>query len=173
MIKLIKTTQYLIFIFCLLSNVMAQVPTAQKLDKNMSLKEVEVEGIAWIDPKEEPFELLGFEWIREDGVYRRLPVNPEWEIREAVDHLANHTAGGQIRFKTNSKRILVRVELRERSGMYHMPATGQSGFDLYLLESGVQRYLKTTRFPHDTLRYQVELFNDIQEEMRSFTLNFP
>lgn len=173
MIILLKGTQYLILILFLLSSAIAQVPTAQKLDKNMSLKEVEVEGIAWYDPKEEPFELTGFEWISEDRVYRRLPVNPEWKIREAVDHLANHTAGGQIRFKTNSKRILVRVELRERSGMYHMPATGQSGFDLYMLDSGVQRYLKTTRFPHDTLRYQVELFNVNQEEMRSFTLNFP
>jgi len=151
----------------------AQVPTAQKLDKNMSLKAVEVEGIAWFDPKEEPFKLLGFEWIKEDGVYRRLPVNPGWEIRKAVDQLANHTAGGQIKFRTNSKRILIRVELRERSGMYHMPATGQSGFDLYMLDSGVQHYLKTTRFPHDTIRYQVELFNDDLNELRSFTLNFP
>jgi hypothetical protein len=149
------------------------VPTAQKLDKNMSLQEVDADGIAWFDPHEEPFGLVGFEWIEKDGVYRRLPVEPDWVIREAVDHLANHTAGGQIRFKTDSKRILIRVELRERSGMYHMPATGQSGFDLYLMDSGIQRYLKTTQFPHDTIRYQAELFKDSQKQLRSFTLNFP
>ena len=151
----------------------AQVPTAQKLDKNMSLQETDADGIVWFDPSEEPFGLVGFEWIEKDGVYRRLPVEPDWEIREAVDDLANHTAGGQIRFRTDSKRILIRVELRERSGMYHMPATGQSGFDLYLMDSGIQRYLKTTRIPHDTLQYQDELFTDNQKQLRSFTLNFP
>jgi lysophospholipase L1-like esterase len=87
--------------------------------------------------------------------------------------LANYTAGGQVRFSTDSKRILVKVELGEKSGMYHMPATGQSGFDLYVQDEGVQKYLKTTRFPNDSIRYQVELFNDNQTELRTFTLNFP
>jgi lysophospholipase L1-like esterase len=150
-----------------------QVPVAQKLDENMSLKEIDAEGIAWYDPREKPFGLTGFEWIKKDNVYRRLPIDPDWEIRQAVDQLANHTAGGQVRFRTDSKRVLIRVELRERSGMYHMPATGQSGFDIYLMDSGIQRYVKTTRFPHDTVRYQVELFNDDENQMRTFTLNFP
>lgn len=151
----------------------AQEPTSQKLDPNMSLKKADADGILWFDPREEPFELLGFEWIKEDSVYRRLPLNPAWEIREAVDQLANHTAGGQLRFRTNSLRVLVKVELRERSGMYHMPATGQSGFDLYMQDGEVLRYLKTTRFPHDTISYQVELFNTKDPQLNAFTLNFP
>jgi lysophospholipase L1-like esterase len=113
------------------------------------------------------------EWIKEEGVYRRLPVEPDWEIPKPVDELANHTAGVQVRLRTDSRRILVKVKLRARSGMYHMPATGQSGFDLYVQDEGVQRYLKTTRFPHDTLQYQVQLFNDGAKQLRSFTLNFP
>jgi len=151
----------------------AQEPTSQKLDPNMSLKKADADGIIWFDPREESFELSGFEWIKEDSVYRRLPINPAWEIREAVDQLANHTAGGQVRFRTNSKRILVKVELREQSGMYHMPATGQSGFDLYMLDGEKQRYMKTTRFHHDTIRYQVELFNTNEAQTKAFTLNFP
>ena len=151
----------------------AQEPTSQKLDPNMTLTKADADGIVWFDPRAEPFELSGFEWISEDSVYRRLPLNPGWEIREAVDQLANHTAGGQVRFRTNSKRILVNVELRERSGMYHMPATGQSGFDLYMWDGDVNRYMKTTRFPHDTIRYQVELFNTNDSQTNAFTLNFP
>lgn len=172
-VKSIKTILYLILLLGLEFSGIAQVPTAQKLDANMSLKKADADGIVWLDPQEKPFGLVGFEWIEEDNMYRRLPVNPDYEIPQAVDQLANHTAGGQIRFMTDSKRILIRVELRERSGMYHMPATGQSGFDLYLLDSGIHRYLKTTRFPHDTIRYQVELFNADQKKLRSFTLNFP
>ncbi len=151
----------------------AQVPTAERLDPNMTLKRADADGIIWLDPREEPFGLTGFEWIREDTVYRRLPVHPDWGIREAVDQLANHTAGGQIRFRSDSKKILLRVELRESSGMYHMPATGQSGFDLYIKDGAVQRYTKTTRFPVDTIRYQVELFNTEDRQLRDFTLNFP
>ena len=151
----------------------AQEPTSQKLDPNMTLKKADADGIVWFDPREEPFELSGFEWIKEDSVYRRLPLKPAWEIREAVDQLANHTAGGQVRFRTNSERILVKVELRERSGMYHMPATGQSGCDLYIQDRGVHRYLSTTRFPYDTIRYQVELFNTNDLQTGAFILNLP
>lgn len=151
----------------------SQVPTSQKLDKNMSLEDTKTTRIKWFDPRELPFQLVGFEWIREDNVYRRLPAHPDWEIRDAVDQLANHTAGGQARFRTDSKRILVRVVLQERSGMYHMPATGQSGFDLYVLDAGIQRYVRTTRFPHDTIRYEVELYKDDERAWHTFTLNFP
>ncbi len=151
----------------------AQVPTAQKLDPNMTLNKADADGIIWLDPREAPFRLSGFEWIQGDNVYRRLPVRPNWEIRDAVDQLANHTAGGQIRFRSNSKKILLKVELREKSGMYHMPATGQSGFDMYVKDGEVQRYVRTTRFPADTIRYQVELLNSDQKQMRDFTLNFP
>lgn len=151
----------------------AQEPTAQKLDPNMALKKADADGIVWFDPREEPLELTGFEWINENAVYRRLPLNPDWEIREAVNQLANHTAGGQIRFNSDSKRVLIKVELREKSGMYHMPATGQSGFDLYIEEGGEQRYFRTTRFSADSIRYQAELFSSDESKIRSFTLNFP
>jgi hypothetical protein len=36
--------------------------------------------ISWFDPREAPFELSGFEWIKEERVYRRLPVHPDAPI---------------------------------------------------------------------------------------------
>lgn len=173
MTNISKITQLFILFLYMNAVGLAQVPTSQKLDPYMALKKADANGIVWFDPREDPFGLVGFEWIKEDSVYRRLPVHPDWEIRDAVDQLANHTAGGQARFRTDSKRILLKVELREKSGMYHMPATGQSGFDLYVQNEGIQRYLKTTRFPHDTIRYQVEIFNVDERQLRAFTLNFP
>jgi lysophospholipase L1-like esterase len=144
-----------------------------KAEENTNFKKPDKDGIIWLNPHEEPLSLVGFEWVNQDSVYRRLPVHPKWEISSGVDGLANMTAGGQIRFSTNSRRILVRVELMNKSGMYHMPATGQSGFDLYMDEEGVQRYVRTTRFPHDTLSYQAELFSTDENRLRTFTLNFP
>jgi len=163
----------LAFMLTFLIQLNSQVSTAQKLDPNMSLKNADTDGIRWFDPRVAPFELSGFEWISEEGVYRRLPVHPDWEIRDAVDQLANHTAGGQIRFNSDCKRIVIKVELREKSGMYHMPATGQSGFDLYIKENGEQRYFRTARFSADSIRYRAELFTSVEKKMRTFTLNFP
>jgi lysophospholipase L1-like esterase len=173
MTTLLQGIQMLIIVLLFHLAGFAQVPAAQKLDPNMTMQEADADGIIWLDPREAPFNLSGFEWIQEDYVYRRLPVHPDWEIRDAVDRLANQTAGGQIRFRSDSKKILLRVELREKSGMYHMPATGQSGFDLYVKDEEIQRYVRTTRFPADTIRYQAELLNSDQKQMRDITLNFP
>ncbi len=165
----------LILIFCFGISIsgFSQVSSAWKVDSNMSLKKADANGIVWFDAKEKPFDLVGFEWFKQDSVYRRLPVNPDWEITKSVEGLANHTAGGQLRFSTNSRKILVNVKIGGRSNMYHMPATGQSGFDLYIREYGVQRYLKTTRFAHDSLNYKYELYSSEDNKLRQFTINFP
>lgn len=163
----------LFFVFALTTVTYAQVSTAQKLDSAMSLKKSEDENIRWVDVREAPFDLVGFEWINQDSVFRRLPLDPEYKLPKAVDQLANQTAGGQLRFQTNSNKIYLKVELVERSAMYHMPATGQSGFDLYTKKRGKQRYVQTTRFPHDTLQYQQEFKVGTIKEMQSFTINFP
>lgn len=167
-----------IFLFVALLHVGSLASSAQeaidveRLDPNMTLKRADTEGIAWFDPRMAPFRLLGFPWIEQDKVFRRLPVRPDWEIRKPVDSLANSTAGGQIHFRSDSEKLLLRVKLRQPSGMYHMPATGQSGFDLYTGEPGQQRYLATTRFAAKAGDYEVTLFEG-DKVMRDFTLNFP
>ena len=164
-------TIFIVIFFVLSGN--SQVSTALKLDSNMALKKADANGIVWYNPQKNPFQLIGFEWIKQENIYRRLPAHPQWELSKGVEGLANHTAGGEVRFKTDSKRILIKVELREKSGMYHMPSTGQSGFDLYMDSDGENRYIKTSRFSVDSTRFEVELFNTDKKEMRSFTLNFP
>jgi len=164
-------TIFIVIFFVLSGN--SQVSTALKLDSNMALKKADANGIVWYNPQKNPFQLIGFEWIKQENIYRRLPAHPQWELSKGVEGLANHTAGGEVRFKTDSKRILIKVELREKSGMYHMPSTGQSGFDLYMDSDGENRYIKTSRFSVDSTRFKVELFNTDKKEMRSFTLNFP
>lgn len=144
----------------------------EKLDPNMTLEKADSKGIAWFDPRAVPFRLVGFPWIAEDQVYRRLPVKPQWPIRVAVDSLANSTAGGQVQFQSDSAKILLRVKLRQASGMYHMPATGQSGFDLYVGGPLKQRYFGTSRFNAKAKDYEVTLFSG-SKEGRHFTLNFP
>jgi lysophospholipase L1-like esterase len=169
-----KISQFLFLLFVLGPALQAQDGKIdiEKLDPNMTLEKADDKGIAWFDPRSAPFRLTGFAWIGEDKIYRRLPIKPDWEIRGAVDSLANSTAGGQIHFQSDSPKVMVRVKLRQPSGMYHMPATGQSGFDLYVGEPGESRYCSTTRFSVKAVDYEVTLFSG-EKQNRHFTLNFP
>ena len=127
----------------------------------------------WHDPAEPPFRLVGFPWFAQDRVFRRLPVEPEWPLPASVDGLANSTAGGQIQFRTASPRLAVKVELAGPSGMYHMPPSGQSGFDCYLGPPKRMLYRSTARFESCETEYECTLFDFPEGEPRNVTLNFP
>jgi lysophospholipase L1-like esterase len=90
-----------------------------------------------------------------------------------VDSLANCTAGGQIQFQSNSKRLAVHVKLPAPANMVHMPATGQCGFDLYIGPPGRQLYYSTTKYDVTQSEYKVLMFEHKKAELRNFTLNFP
>lgn len=147
---------------------------AIKLDPNMKLAQSGQSGLNWLSPKQPPFRLSGFPWFHQDGVYRRMPVQPKYELPPAVNQLANSTAGGQIAFATDSPRLAIRVELAGKPNMYHMPATGQCGFDVYLGEPGDQQYYCTVTTPDDSKSsYEFVLYDIPQAELRHVTLNFP
>jgi len=128
--------------------------------------------LKWHTPTAAPFRLAGFAWFGRDRIYRRLPVQPKEPLPKAVDALASNTAGGQIQFQTDSKRLSVRVKLAGAAGMVHMPATGQCGFDCYL-GPPPQRYLNTAKYDLKQSSYEVSLFQLPTAEMRNVTLNFP
>jgi len=145
----------------------------EEYDRNMRSNEGAGGGMRWLLPTEAPFRLSGFAWFREDRVYRRLPVTPRWPLPEAVDALANCTAGGQIQFRTDSPKLAVRVRLSGPANMNHMPATGQCGFDCYLGSPKQQRYCSTTKYDHRKTEYECVMFDFPEPEMRNVTLNFP
>lgn len=165
-----------VLLTCCMSSIMLATRLAGQdvvqLDPNMTLNQADASGITWLDPRTQPFTIYGFPWLHEDKVYRRLPVMPEWPLRDAVDSLADCTAGGIIRFSSNTPRLMLRANLRNPSGMYHMPATGQSGFDLYLRSSGEWVYYSTSRFAASAGNFEVELLRSDSVE-KEFLLHFP
>ena len=113
----------------------------------------------WHDPTAPPFALAGFAWFARERIYRRLPKQFRHPFPEGVELLANNTAGGQIRFQTDSPRVAVRVKLTEAHNMDHMPATGQCGFDCYVGPPRAQRYCGTTRFDRAATEYESCVMN--------------
>jgi lysophospholipase L1-like esterase len=129
--------------------------------------------ILWHSPINKPFHIAGFPWLEQDGVYRRLPLKPEHSLPPAVDYLANCTAGGQIRFQTDSSRLSVKVRLTGTADMNHMPATGQCGFDCYIGMPGEQMYYNTTKYDHTKKEYEFEMFDKMEAGLQNITLYFP
>ncbi len=144
-----------------------------KIDKNMTIKSVDENGLVWLNPDQSPFKLVGFNWFEQDKVYRRFPVNPDPVLPEGVESLSNCTAGGQIKFRSDSKRIAVKVKLPAPGAMYHMPNTGSSGFDLYLGDSIRQTFYGVSVFDVKDDEYTHEFIQLESSVMREFTLNFP
>ena len=143
------------------------------LDSNMTIKISDASGLLWYAPSEKPFRLAGFNWFEHDKVYRRLPVKPKPALPDGVESLAWCTAGGQIKFQTDSSRIGIKVKLRNPSNMDHMPQTGQSGFDLYVGALGKEHFYSVSRFGLNIAEYNCELFKNDQRKLRNFILNFP
>ena len=48
----------------------------------------------WLDPKNAPFLISGFPYFSQEQIYRRLSVDAQGYAPNAVDGLANETAGG-------------------------------------------------------------------------------
>lgn len=145
----------------------------EKLDKNMRADDEMEEQLTWHDPGSSPFRLSGFAWFTQEKLYRRLPVQPGVPITEAVDRLANCTAGGQIDFQTNATTLAIQVTLRGKANMRHMPATGQCGFDCYIGGPNEQRFYSVTKYNHTLKQYTATLLNRKKNEPLSITLNFP
>lgn len=130
-------------------------------------------AFCWYEPNESALELSGFCWLEQNRIYRRMPLSPPQPLPQAVDGLANHTAGGQIRLRSNSRRLGVQVELAGPANMRHMPATGQCGFDMYVGPLGAERFVGVSMFDHTQTTYEVQLFSQPESEWQDLTLNFP
>lgn len=138
------------------------------------VEQIDDGGVKWLSPLNPPFHIAGFPWFAEEKKYRRLPGKPGWPLPPAVDQLADCTAGGQLRLRTNSSRLFIKVRLAGTASMYHMPATGQCGFDCYAGEPGQrQQYLSTARFNGRNKEYTTQLYSWNSKRRFDVTLNFP
>lgn len=79
--------------------------------------------------------------------YDRLPARAKQTVRPPVWGLSKNAAGLSFRFRTNASTIHCRYTLRDGGlAMYHMPATGVSGVDLYgKAENGDWQWVAVSR----------------------------
>jgi len=102
-------------------------------------------GIAWYNVEDWGVEGKG--WSDTARYYDRLPARAEGVVRPPVWSLSRHSAGMLVQFETDARAIHVRYSLLSPNvAMYHMPATGVSGVDLYARDTeGRDRWLAVSR----------------------------
>ena len=119
-----------------------------KIDKNFNIQtKLDKSDIKYYDLKCGKFEIYGLYKPYEVDGYCRMDRNVASAVSEGVASLNICTAGGRIRFKTNSKYVAIYRNLvffKEGGGkLPHMPAVGSSGYDIYLVENGQQIFYRS------------------------------
>ena len=102
-----------------------------ELDKNFAFKNIDRTDIEWYDIQSLPDLVFGVTYDEKLNRYMRMPQTVADSVNEGVSGLCRHTAGGRIRFKTNSSFIALKGMIDNTGMMYHMPSTGSHGFGLY------------------------------------------
>jgi len=150
-------------------------PDIAKFDPNMAFPESKLDHLNWLNPKtSDTLRVCGLAWYGTDKTYRRMPVNTPEPLPNAVNNLANHTSGTQIRFRTNSKELAIRVTLPATNKMAHMASTGQNGVDVYWGIPGQKmQFINTAMVQYDKPVYELLLYNQKNKVMRDVTLNLP
>lgn len=85
--------------------------------------------IIYRDVTEAPFRVHGL--LRENGRFVRLPEAVARAANEGVAALFANTAGGRVRFATDSDYVAIHAETSGVGKMGHFAPSGSAGFDLY------------------------------------------
>lgn len=141
-------------------------------DKNLVISsELPEEDIVWFDVKNEIFDIYGLHNPRSEKTFHRVPKEVYDKCNDGVRGLQTHTAGGRVRFKTDSPFICLKVKYW-LNHMPHMAISGSSGFDLYTQKDGVHKFFKAI-MPKIDDQYGYERKVDTSCELCDYILNLP
>lgn len=116
------------------------------IDKNFLVSaDITEQDITWFNVRQLPFSLHGIMYEEKYGRFSRMLQEDAVKISEGISILNLNTAGGRVRFCTDSKYIAICAIMENAPPMAHMPLAGQSGFDLYrkLKDDATERYYHT------------------------------
>ena len=139
----------------------------QELDKNLKVEtEIRKEGLKFYNCLEEPFRVYG---VFHDGKsFRRMPLEVSKKVSDGVNCLSAHTAGGRVRFRTNSSYVAIHYK-GEMGKMPHFAFTGSCGFDVYV----GTRYTGTLTPPMEKGKGYESVLELGSLELREITINMP
>ncbi len=152
------------------------MPNITEIDKNFAVEEnMKRDGMVFYDIKQAPFKIYG---VFHDGEqYRRMPKSVTDKVGAELEFLACNTAGGRVRFITDSPYVIIKPKLCGDVQFGHMTKVSICGFDVYVHNKGVERYEKTVVPPLNFSDGYSNAYDVIEELVepgeRVITVNFP
>ena len=144
------------------------------VDKNMivntTIGDVDVK---WYDVRKEPFSIHGLYKPETEPFFHRMPFDVAAATSEAVERLQQESAGGRVRFSTDSPYIAIRAKFRVVGRSSHLTLVSTSGFDLYIDGEFGSRFMKEFRMPYDMTDSYEQIIHLDKGAMRSFTISMP
>ena len=139
-----------------------------KIDKNFKIEtKIEREGLKFYDVDQAPFKVCGV--YRDGDHYVRMPADVAKSVSDGVYGLHTHTAGGRVRFVTNSPYVAISVKVNNAYKMPHFTFTGSIGCDMF---SGT-RYIGTIVPPTNVTTEYEGVINVPFDDEREYTINMP
>lgn len=144
------------------------------IDKNLAVPGT-IQGVdlTFYNVRYDPFQIYGLICENIGEPFCRLPLKVAEQVSKDVLRLRNRTAGGRVRFKTNSSCVAIRAIMPFKCLMPHMPFLGSSGFDLYVAQNGKNDYKGSFIPPMDRTDHYESLIKFSSRELRDITINFP
>jgi len=149
------------------------VKRIEEVDRNFRIEtNLPCQDICFYDAETEPFRIYGI--IREGDRFCRMPESVAKAVNEGVHVLYANTAGGRVRFVTDSSYVVISAEMDRICKMSHFPLTGSGGFDVYTDEGSGQAYCGSFVPPYE-MRDGYESMVSIpgKRKERLVTINFP
>ena len=139
-----------------------------EIDVNFNVKsEIKRDGLIFLDARSAPFEINGV--LFEDGKFRRMPDSIAKSVSDGVHSMHANTAGGRVRFITDSPFIAINAKMPVINKMPHFTLCGSAGFDLYADNKYIASFMPPFWIA-DGYESIVELG---EAKTREITINFP
>lgn len=142
------------------------------IDKNLAVESsLNLPDVRWFDSKEEPIRVCGLAICKKGDIFRRMPQDIADTVNPGVAYLNTNTAGGRIRFRTNSPYIAIKAVMPDNGTMAHITMVGQSGFDLYVKDGDECRYAGS--YIPGGRNHGYESSRPTDGKMHTYTINMP
>jgi len=144
------------------------------IDKNLKVEtKFDLPDVKLYDVRQEPFDLYGFYHAKKEPAFCRLPEDVAKATNEGVAYLATNTAGGRVRFATDSQYVALKAIMPGASFMPHMPICGSTGFDIYEIKEDRTDYVGTFMPPTDIKEGYESVARFGSRRMRQLMIHFP
>ena len=132
--------------------------------------------ILFYNVKQAPFSIHGLFDPLNTSPYRRIPESVAEATNDGVKGLNFNTAGGRVRFVTDSDYVAIKMTSSGSAQMANMCLIGSSGFDIYVARNGVDTFAGVFTPPYNGHKDGFDGiigFPWLPKGRKEITINFP